>query len=588
MIRVDADKGFILLIALVFGAVLIASGASVVSYTTLHARSERIVLASTQALAIAEAGVDKAIYELNRSDSYDGESGTALGAGTLTIAISNIDGNRRRITATGYVPDSVNPAATRVVEVDAFIDTDTISFHFGVQVGEGGVSMSNSSRINGNIFSNGSISGSNSASISGDATVAGGEPVLDQSWTTQMGEFNIGDTSAHGNVAQSFTPSVSGPLNKVSLYLRKSGSPSNLSIRILADNNGSPSKTTLATGSIAASTVTASYNFVDGGFSSSPYLVAGQTYWVVAIASVSSSNYYSWGMDTAMGYAAGAAKHSSNWNASTPVWTAIPGDLNFKAHMGVGGTTSISGIMIEGNAWAQGLSNCTVQGNAQYQSISNCPVQGTQYAGAEPSAPGVMPISEGQIEEWKTAAEEEGVTNGSVNISGSETQTLGPRKINGDLTMSTYGILYLSGPVWVNGNISLSNSAQVIVADSVGNSGVALIADSTDSGKAKITVSNSTSFAGNGAGGSFPLLISMKTGDDAIQLSNTADGVILYAPRGTIEVTNTGEASQITAYRLELSNTATVNYLTGLQNASFSSGPGGSWTTTPGTYTIVK
>ena len=52
----------------------------------------------------------------------------------------------------------------------------------------------------------------------------------------------------------------------------------------------------------------------------------------------------------------------------------------------------------------------------------------------------------------------------------------------------------------------------------------------------------------------------MKTGDDAIQLSNTADGVILYAPRGTIEVTNTGEASQITAYRLELKNSASVEY----------------------------
>jgi hypothetical protein len=73
-----------------------------------------------------------------------------------------------------------------------------------------------------------------------------------------------------------------------------------------------------------------------------------------------------------------------------------------------------------------------------------------------------------------------------------------------------------------------------------------------------------------------------------MHLANNATSVILYAPYGSVEVSNGANANQITANHLELENNSEVTYVTGLQNASFSNGPGGSWAVVPGTYAIVR
>ncbi len=83
------------------------------------------------------------------------------------------------------------------------------------------------------------------------------------------------------------------------------------------------------------------------------------------------------------------------------------------------------------------------------------------------------------------------------------------------------------------------------------------------------------------------MVLSTNTGSSAIALNNNASGVILYAPNGTITVSNNAAANQITAKTLNLSNNTTINYVNGLQSVSFSNGPGGSWTFVPGTYAIV-
>ena len=95
--------------------------------------------------------------------------------------------------------------------------------------------------------------------------------------------------------------------------------------------------------------------------------------------------------------------------------------------------------------------------------------------------------------------------------------------------------------------------------------------------------------AGNGNVGNYPLLISLYSGSGkAIAVKNNTSSTIFYAPYGTIEVSNNSSPIQLTANRIEIENNATVNYTTGLQNALFTSGPGGSWVYKPGTYVIVK
>lgn len=66
--------------------------------------------------------------------------------------------------------------------------------------------------------------------------------------------------------------------------------------------------------------------------------------------------------------------------------------------------------------------------------------------------------------------------------------------------------------------------------------------------------------------------------NSAISISNSAQGdLILYAPLGKISLANSVELSEVTAYLVEMSNSAEVEYKTGLQSLLFSSGPGGGY-----------
>lgn len=576
------DRGYILIVALVFLAIFISIAVGIVSYITLTLRAQRYAINAEYTLKLAEAGLEKAVYELNQNSTYTGENNTELGSGTFTTSVSSVDSNTKRITVTSYFPDNVSPLVTRSLSASVAIDASIVSFNFGVQVGNGGITMNNGSQIIGNVYSNGSITGS--GSITGDATVAGGTASSpDQQWTVQNGTQNVGQASGNRYLAQSFIPSSSLVINKVSLYLKKVGSPNDLTIQVVTDNSGNPSSTVIASGVLRASSVGSAYTFVDGTLNSSPTLTGGQRYWVKITSTVSASNYMIWGSDTTDAYSSGTAKSSSN-NSS---WSALSTDLDFQVWMG-GVITSIDGITVGGTAWAHDLKNCNVQ-NAIYQTISSCTVSGSQTVSSTDASPAAMPISDAQIDDWESIAEAGGVTSGNYSVTG--TQTLGPRKIDGNLTISNNATLVIAGPLWVRGNVTFSNNATFRVSPGVGNSGVVLIADTpgSESTSGIVTLTNNTVVEGNGSAGSYPMIVSTYSGTgNAINLSNNVDSVILYAPNGTITVSNNAGANQITAKKLVLDNNTIITYINGLQSATFSNGPGGSWTFLPGTYSTEQ
>ncbi len=583
-----SPQGSVLVFALVISAVIMTVTTSFFNYFGSAVRLERVSLASAQARSLAEAGIDKAIYELNHTAGYTGETGTVLGNGSFSVSVASIDSSNKRLTAIGYVPNSTNPIATKEIQVTAGINASIVSFHYGVQVGQDGVSMSNGSKIEGNLFSNGTVSGS--GTITGDATIAVGvDPIADQQSTVQNSGFKVGDTSAHAGVAQSFKPSASASLAKITLNLKKAGSPGDLTIKIVTDNGGKPSTTVLASGTIPASIVTSAYSFADVTLASTPSVTADQAYWIIAVASaISSANYFTWGLDTSSGYSRGAAKSSSNWNAQNPSWSSITGDLDFTTYL-IGIPTALSGVTVGGNAWAHSLSSCSVGGTASYQTISACSVTGTKYPGTAPAAPVPFPISDAQIADWEATAAAGGTIAGPYTPSGAI--TLGPKKINGNLTITNGASLTLTGPVWVNGNVTFSNNATLNVSPATGTSGAIIIADAigNTANAGKVTLSNNVIIDGNGNVNSLPMIITTNTSfPHAITVANNADSIILYAPYGSVEISNGASANQVTAKELELENNSTITYVSGLQNMSFSNGPGGSWAVIPGTYAIVR
>ena len=433
-------RGYVLVMALVFLGIFVTTSAAYLNSTTSFSRSARYDVESAQALALAEAGMDKAVYELNQNTSYSGETNTSVGPGVFTITVSNINSTSKQITATGYVPNSSNPTATRVVKANVGINNDVISFNYGVQSGVGGFQLDNSSSITGNVYSGGSVIGSSQNYIYGDVVSAGASGLV----------YGIHATS--------------------SVYAHTIG------------------------------------------------------------------------------------------NAST---------------------------------------NTIIDKNAYYATTrTNTTVGGTSYPGSPDQVVAALPISDEQIGEWETLAAAGGTaacTSGSYNIS-SGNVNLGPVKIPCDLNISGTSVVTLYGHIWVTGNITIQNSVVVKMAPSLGAENIAIIADNPADriNSSKISVKNTASFQNSGTVGSFVLLVSQNNSAEnggsipAMELTNSASAMIAYAAHGLIPLENTVSLKEVTAYKIHLKNSANVRYDTGLANAVFDSGPGASWSFTPGTYVITR
>ena len=116
------DRGYVLLVTLVASGLILITFSTLINYVSQYAKSTRRAVSTSQTLALAEAGIDKAIYEMNASGSYNGETNTALGAGTFTTSIATIDSSTKRITSIGYFPDNVNPIITKEVKATVSIN----------------------------------------------------------------------------------------------------------------------------------------------------------------------------------------------------------------------------------------------------------------------------------------------------------------------------------------------------------------------------------------------------------------------------------------------------------------------------------
>jgi len=253
-----------------------------------------------------------------------------------------------------------------------------------------------------------------------------------------------------------------------------------------------------------------------------------------------------------------------------------------------GASGLLDGIHATGDAYSHTINNSTVDGNAYYQVISSSTVAGDEFPESEDQGEHPLPISDEQIDEWKTEAEAGGVatcSEGSYSIN--DDTTIGPIKIPCDLDISGNNFTVdLAGPVWVEGTVTITNSPTIRVDSSLGASSVAFMADneSNRTSSSRIDISNGATFANSGTDGSYVFFVSMNESAElggsttAIVLQNSVNGdVLLYAPHGEILLKNSVDLREVTAWRVRLQNYSAVTYETGLASLLFTSGPGGSY-----------
>jgi hypothetical protein len=610
-LNLKSNDGQAMIIIVSFLGLMLVLGCVTISNTMHFNKIINIINGRAMAKESAEAGLAKAVWCLNQSSgekcggtfglNYSGETDVFLGNSSFTTTIANKDANTKVITSTGYYPSSTSTLTKIVIKQEAGIDTDAASFHFGLQCGEGGLSMIQSAVVHGNVYSNGNVYGANSARIDGDVYVAGGTaPTTATEWTSKNNDFIFGQTSSAEDIAQSFSIPNSGRVTKVSLYIKKIGNPSNATIRIQTDSGGKPSGTNLGSGTLSASFVTGTMTWLDFTLSSPPMLSAGQKYWlVIDVPWYSSGNYWISGQDTTGGY---PSQTGMKYKSSNPGkgWYDAGGDFNFKIWVG-GEATYITGMEVNGdihantidfcdidsggNAYATIIKNWTdVSGDAYTDEIYYSTVHGTTYLGQGPEDPPMenFPISDAQIAEWEADAAEGEPIQGDYTLSGGHKASLGPAVINGNLMMSHSGTeLRMTGTLHVKGNLIISTQARIYLDSGYGSLSGVIVVDG------QIILSQSVGIDGSGAQHSVLMVVSKKSGT-AVTIDNSATAGVFYAPHGTAILSNHTTVKELTAETTFLSQSTEIFYEQGLINTNFTSGPSGGWVPIKGTWRIIK
>ncbi len=541
---------------------------------TRELKSVRASLNSRQAYYASESGIEDAAYRIKNSFAYLPSYNLTVGSATAVVTVVS-SGNTRTISTTG---DMVNHQ--RKLFTQLTLSAVGVDLLYGIQVGDGGLQMENNSRVNGSVYSNGDIkrTAGGSAFITGDAIVAGGiNPSPSVEWATHNATTTFDTSNSNSDAAQSFIAVGSDNLNKVAVYLAKTGNPATLDVRITTDNAGKPAISAIPNGNtaISASQVGTSPSWVSVSFASPPSLTDGTKYWIVLDGTTNSSNYWHWRKDSTDAYPLNTGKYISsnhNWSNNNAVWSDVGGDLAFGVWIG-GVNTMIDGVTIgsatAGRAWANVFTTATSVHGA------NCP---NEYCVIDNPSREELPLSDGVIQDWRDDAALGTVINGNLLIDTST--TTGPVKIDGDLTV-TLAVdehITITGTVWVTGNavFNCGNGSTINLSPGYGTDSGLILVDGT------IDVGNHCSFDGSPDPASYIMVLSAKNNlnnlnDPVLTVNNNSAGVVYYAGKGLITFKQNAEAKEATAYGIKLGEGATINYETGLGNLNFSSGPGGAF-----------
>lgn len=252
-------------------------------------------------------------------------------------------------------------------------------------------------------------------------------------------------------------------------------------------------------------------------------------------------------------------------------------------------TTDISDSTVGWHAYADRILSSTIGYNAYYQtSLSGSTVGGLTYPGTPAPAelPEIdLPISDATLDSWEADAASGGTISSPCPYKPADGTVLGPKKINCDMEIDGTKIITLTGTLWVSGNLKLQNSAQIKLDPSFGSGSGIIVVDNPVNRltSSKITVQNSAQILGSGTEGSYVIVVSRNNsaenggGEKAIDIKNTSNAPLYYAPHGSIEIQNSAALKEATAYKLEIKNNATVTYESGLLNVQFTTGPTGGY-----------
>ena len=551
-----SEYGAVMMVSVIFFVVIsVIAIMGIAGPTAIDYKMANDSILSRQSYFLAESGAEDVYYRLKNSQPVDQSENLVLGNYFTATHMDNLGGGDVDISSMGNAASHMRGADMKVSGQNNFI------FSFGVQSGFGGVDLETSgSSISGDVFTSGPITAVSGASISGSAVSASKSLSIDQANDVGTPPYDIwfGDSDSTRGIFQSFSLSQGGSLNKISLYIKKVGSPTDLNVYLYNNDEatGKPGTLLIATSTISASSVGGSYSWIDAVFSQKQMLSVGNTYWFVVQGTTNPTDYYTiatTGNNYTNGVAKSAQLGSSSWWAD-PVSSGA--DYFFRIYLGgtsgsvlaTGGSMNI-GTISTNNVEAESVTNANVSGNIYCSSGSGNNKSCLSYD--NPSTISYA-ISDSDIFRWKSDAASGGTCGYSPWNTGTFSKvTTGPRKCVGDLNIGG-GYLTINGTLWVAGNLNISGGGRLLLNSSYGaNTGVVVV-----DGKVSI---NGGYVNGSGTSGSHILVISMSNSIDntspAILSSYTgAENAVLYAPYGLVRAVGSSSPNQLSGYKVSISN----------------------------------
>lgn len=249
--------------------------------------------------------------------------------------------------------------------------------------------------------------------------------------------------------------------------------------------------------------------------------------------------------------------------------------FNYGSHVGEFGLQMDSNARVNGNVFSNGnitgLSNSVINGDAIAVGSISSPdpqVSGTKTESADP-----IPLPNIDIDYWKAQANiNSDPIQGDVSY-GSGSSTLGPRKIEGNLSLSGQAILTVTGALHITGNFSMDSNTQLHIDESFGSQSLIIVVDGT-----VLLSSNSAIFTTASSPKGYLVVISLDSSASAIEInSNSPIGGVAYAMNGWLTIDSNGEITAVVGKGVYLNSNAELNYDLGLADIRFSGGPSGGW-----------
>lgn len=573
----EDQRGVIGLIGvIIYGAVISITGMTMVGSAVVSYNSSNKRIQSTQSFFNAESGAEDALMHINRDPTFGASNKTInltfdSNNTNSTVVAPSSDPNctgARTVTASGFYKTLVRKVQLTNCETTTSGGGSSSGFDFAAQADTGGIYLKNNARVTGGTYSNGSVFGESNNNLNGDVSIANTTArTQGASFEPTGSDFTFGNTAARTDAAQSFTAATAGGSNQIlglQLKVRKIGNPVNATVRLVADSGNQPGGQQFAQGTLFASSSSSTFEWEEVGFGTPATLTAGTKYWIVIdVPSTNGGNYWAWASENTLANQRGM--HIGAWQNGFMVWTDGGTDLAFRTFNG-SAPTYLKGVTVNGGTTtsANTIINSTINGAANFKSAENSTFNGTVNPGAADPAPKPLPISDAQLQAFRDEAATGGTINGNYNVTNNSTVSLGPKKINGDITLQNNSTLNLTGTIWVTGNVYFTNNSTVKLSSSFGPKSGVIYADG------QVRISNNINVSGLNNNAIF--LISYDASDNALTVENNANGIVFYAPRGRVWLKNNATGGAAAGNRLLLENNATLTYVSYLADVTFSAG----------------